>query len=148
MLGMATRAQQVFDEGRRMGPDLEGPGHQARCTPAGHGLMGRCHVCINRAVPPLVGAADMAGHARALVKQLNGVRSDAGIQLHARKAIRHRVVVALNLNVVINAHPAAFPLGVGVTDRGQRLKRWPIQRIKGRAAAAGQLLEGAIVQVL
>jgi hypothetical protein len=45
----------------------------------------------------------MAGHARALVKQLNGVRSDAGIQLHARKVIwspkngHHKVYYFLTL---------------------------------------------------
>ena len=52
---------------------------------------------------------------------------DPRLDLLAEQAVRHRVVVLVDLDVVVEADPAALPLGVVVGLGRQRLQRRPVE---------------------
>jgi len=108
--------------------------------------MGRRHVRIDRGVPALVAAPDMAGDAHALVEHLHRVRSDAGIDLLTGKAIRHRVIMAMDLDVIVDADTPALPVGIGIPRGRQCLERRLVDGLECLPAAAGQFLEGAGIE--
>ena len=59
-------------------------------------------------------AAQMRGDALALVEDLDGARGQARLDLLADEAVRHGVVVALDVDVVVERDAAQAPLGVDV----------------------------------
>ena len=64
--------------------------------------------------------------------------------------VRHAVEVTVDLDVVVDADPARFPLGQDVATGRQRPERRPVEqptRVVARPAADAELLQGAVVQV-
>ncbi len=60
----------------------------------------------------------MARNAFIVVKTLDGVPGDAGIELFFSQLIWHRVIMPLDLHVVINVDPDLFPFRVGISSGG------------------------------
>jgi hypothetical protein len=81
--------------------------------------MGRCHVRIDGGVPAAAVVAHMTGDARAAMEELDGARRQPAIDLLAGKAVGHRVVVADELDVVVDADPDDLPFGELVTGHRQ-----------------------------
>ena len=107
--------------------------------------MGRCHVRIDRGVPAAAVVAHMTGDTRATMEELNRAHRQPAIDLRAGEAIRHRVVVADELDVIVDADPDDLPLGELVTVHRQGQQSGPIEFDEGRLAAAGQLLERPVI---
>jgi hypothetical protein len=73
--------------------------------------------------------------ALALVEQLDGAGGDAGFDLLAQQAVRHRAVVAVDVDVIVERDTAAAPLGIEVGLHGQGGQRRPVEFV-GQLAAA------------
>ena len=50
-------------------------------------------------------AANMASDALALVEQLDGALGDAGLDLLLQQPVRHRIVVAIDIHVIVEPDP-------------------------------------------
>lgn len=131
-------------------------GGRADTPPPGDELGGRplpvrtvcCgHVLGNRGEAAHLGAARMRGNALALQQHLQ--RGGGNAQLHRlpHMLMRHRVVVSLEGDVVVDVDARRLELcqhhGLG----GQRPQGRRIQRLERGSSAAGQLLEGTLVQL-
>ena len=77
------------------------------------------HVLGHGGVPAAGAAQQMAGDALSPVEQLDGALGDARLELLAQHAMRHRVVMAIDVDVVVEADPALTPLGVDVGSTGK-----------------------------
>ena len=86
------------------------------------------------------------GDAIAAMEQLDRACRDPRPQLLAQQRVRHRVVVLLDLDVIVEAGPALLPLGVDVGLSRKWLERWPVQLLKQRAAARAEMPGDAVVQ--
>ena len=93
------------------------------------------------------GAVGVHRHALLAGEGLHRRAADAQLDLGAHQPVRHAVVVAVELDVVVDVHARALEAHDGHAARRQRPQRRLIQPPEGLAAAAGQLLERARVQV-
>ena len=75
----------------------------------------------------------MGGDALAAMEQLDGARRDPRPHLLAEQLMRHRVVVLVDLDVVVEPEPAFLPLGVHVGLGRQRLERRALDLLEQRA---------------
>ena len=71
--------------------------------------------------------AHVAGDAFVIVKALDRVPGDAGIELLLGQLMRHRVIMPFDLYMIINVDPDLFPFGIGISSRGQWLERRLVQ---------------------
>ena len=69
----------------------------------------------------------MHGDALALVEQLDGAGGDAGLDLLAQQPVRHRIVMTVDIDVVVEGHAADAPFGINERFRRQRRQRRPVQ---------------------
>ena len=72
----------------------------------------------------------MTGDALASVEALDGAGGDADVELAFNEVVRYRVVMALDLDVIIDVHPGFLPLGVFVRCGRQRFERWPVDGLE------------------
>ncbi len=147
LLGMRLGAHDRLDQRGRAGPDLGGKGQHPRRRPAGVAPMRARHVLGRRRVPPLQGRPGMGRDALAGVEDLDRRVGDARLDHLADQPRRHRVVMAVHLDVVVGRDPAAPPFGVGVGLRRQRQQRRPVDRLEELAAAGAELAHQPGVQV-
>jgi hypothetical protein len=98
------------------------------------------------AVAALEAATRVAGNALALVEDLHRGRGETHSDLGAGVAVGHRVVVAIKLEVVVDAHPGELPLGQLIARQRQGLERGAIKLLEDAATRPGELLEGAGVE--
>jgi hypothetical protein len=87
---------------------------------------------------------DVAGDPMAFVEALHGVGAKPSIELLLDQGVGHRVVVAVDLDVVVDMHTDLLPGGEHVGGGRQRTQCELIDLLEGLAACAGQLLEGAV----
>ena len=112
--------QDMFDDGFGVRPNTASPVQQPRGIPALNGLMGRRHVGVDGGMSPLERTAHMAGDATSPVEHFNCRCSEAGIDLLPCEALRHRVVMAGDFNVVVDTDRHHLPFGEFVTRFRQR----------------------------
>ena len=107
------------------------------------------HVLGHGGVAAAHGAAGVTGDAPMVVEHLHRDAGHAQLDLLADELVRHRVVVALELDVVIEARDLR-PLELGVFERGrrQRPNDRAFEQFEPRAARALQFLERPVVEVL
>lgn len=74
----------------------------------------------NRGVPAIAAGTHMSGNALALAEQLDGGGGDAGLDLLAREAPGHRVVVAVDLDMIVEPGAPHAPFGIDISRRRQR----------------------------
>ena len=77
------------------------------------------HVLGDRCVPMPRMRTGMARHADALVQDLDRGVGDAGLDLLADEARRHRVIVIGDLDVIVGRDPALLPLGILIGRRSE-----------------------------
>jgi len=83
------------------------------------------------------GAAQMHRAALALAEQLDRVCGDARIELLADQPVRHRVVVPVDVDVIVETDPAQTPFGIFVRLGRPRLQRRAVELEEQIAAADG-----------
>lgn len=88
----------------------------------------------------------MAGDPATFRQHLDHAAGDAQFDLLANQRMRHAVIVAVVLDVVVDIDAGAFPLGQHKPRGRQCPQVGRIQFLEGIAAAAGQFLERPIVQ--
>lgn len=88
--------------------------------------MARGHVLGNRGVPALAAAAHMRRNALALEEDLDGARGEVDLDLLAGKAIRHRVEMPVDIDVVVHGNASATSFRKHVRFGRQRLELWSI----------------------
>jgi hypothetical protein len=147
LLRMAALMQDALHDGFGMRPDTPGPVEQPRRIPALNRLMGRGHVRIDRRVPAAKGRCAHGWRCGSRDETARPSSPSARLSTFCRaKAVGHRVVMAVELDVIVDADPRrpsirrtrnAFPARA-VTPAG------PFG--EGRFPAARQFLEGPAIQ--
>ena len=140
----------VDDRGDQRGAgwaDSERPACEALRGPLQPALVAGGHVLLEGGVPAALVAADVAGDAGVLVEALHRGRGVAQVDLFADQPVGNAVVVALELDVIVDVHGGPLPLGELVGLCGQRLEFGPVDLLEGLTPAAGQLLEGPEVEL-
>src|SRR5580658_8962056 len=77
----------------------------------------------------------MGGDALGAMEYLDGAAGDAQVDLGADQRVRHRVVEALDLDVIVDAHAGKPPFGERVLARRQGAERFPLDAREQIAAA-------------
>ena len=101
-----------------------------------------------RGRPMLTVAAQMRRDQLAAMEDLHRLHRDARLHLFAQQPERHRVEVLLDLDVVVEADPATFPVRVFVWRRWQRLQRGPVDLFVERASGGAPAAHRPVVQVV
>jgi hypothetical protein len=123
-------AQDDLDECAGVRPDLAGLSLDALECPVGVAPMARGHVLGQGRVPAVGRAAPVHCDARAAMEHLNRARGVAGPQLLAHQCVRHRVVVLLDLDVVVDAGAALLPIREHIRLGWKRLERGALDLVK------------------
>ncbi len=79
----------------------------------------------------------MHGNPLSPVKNLDRAARQTRPNLLAQQRVRHRVVVLLDLDMIIEADPAFFPCRVGVGLGWQHIQGWPIKLFEQCQATPG-----------
>ena len=87
----------------------------------------------------------MGRNALATVEDFDRARGDARPNRLAQQLVRHRVVVLLDLDVVVEPDPAFLPLGKNVGLGRQRLEGRALQLLEERAAARTEVPRHAVI---
>jgi hypothetical protein len=106
----------------------------------------RRHVGIVRAVATNCGAAGMARHPAATDEDLDGRGTDADIGSLTDKLVWNAVVVAVDLEVVVDADFRSLPGGELIGPDGQRPESRPINGLEDTRSGAFELSEGPVVE--
>ena len=119
LLRMGPAAQDDLDQRGGVGPDGGGVALDALVGPASVTAMRARHVLGHGGVAAAGAAQQMARDPLALVKQLDGALCDARLDLLAQQAVRHRVVMADHLDVIVDADACEVSLGIFVVLLGR-----------------------------
>ena len=112
LLGMRFMTHDNVDERLGGGTDFAGLAHDPLRCPVGVTAMCTWHVLAHRRVPFIGGPTHMGGDTLAVIKDLNRAGCKARPQLSADQCVRHRVVVLLDLDVIVETGLALLPLGM------------------------------------
>ena len=99
-------------------------------------LMALGHVLPDGGVAPGDEAAQMGSNALAGMEDLDRGGGEPGVQLLAGQLVGHAVIVAINLDVIVDRRPDRFPLRHHIAYGGQRLKRRAVEFGIERGAGA------------
>src|SRR5712692_5335303 len=95
-----------------------------------------CPSVCGRGVLAADGTPPMRGDALAAVEDLDGGRGQAGVDVFVDERVGDRVVVAVELDVIVDADAGAdLPVAVDEGLRGERAQRGVIQPLEELAAA-------------
>ena len=130
MLGMRPALENLLDEGLGRGADRGAPAEEPRRTPLQMRTMRLRHVLRDRRVATRHKAARMQPDARAPLKDLDGGRREAHVEQGVDQRMRDRVVMALDLDVVVDVDARAEPVGVDKPLGRQRLQRGSIEALE------------------
>lgn len=97
---------------------------------------------------PFDETSSVGGNALAAMKHFNRDSGVARVQFQFGKAVRHRVIMLLRFNVIVDARAYRFPFRVLVTILRQMVQCRLIQFDEHAMAAARQFLEGAPIQIM
>src|SRR5215475_1606502 len=81
----------------------------------------------------------MCGNALAAMEDFDRARRDTRPDLLAQQLVRHRVVVLVDLDVIVEPDPAFLPLGEDIGLGRQRLEGRPFQILEQSATACTQM---------
>ena len=127
--------------------DVERPVEQPPRGPLAVLAVGFGHVLGERGVTPAQVGSHMHGHPLAFEEALDRGGGKAHLELVAHQAMRDAVIVAVDLDVIVDVHDRALPLGELVACRRKRRHGGAINRGKGARPRAFELLERAVVQI-
>ena len=114
LLWMRSFAQDDLDERRCLRPNLVRPPLDAFRRPIGIAPMARWHVFAHGGVLAVRRRAHMDCDTIAVMEQLDGPRRDPRPQRLAQQRMRHRIIVLLDLDMIIEAGLALLPFRVDV----------------------------------
>ena len=129
LLGVATFVEDGGHELARARPDARAPRDQPRRSPLQMLLVGLGHVLGFGRVPSAGVAAGVRGQAPPVVEDLHRGGGKADLDLLVHQRVRNRVVVAVDLDVVVDVD-----LGVLPVPMAEALLRQGLQDAAGRAA--------------
>jgi hypothetical protein len=89
----------------------------------------------------------MTGDAIVLVEQLDGLVGNAGLDYLAHQPIRHRVEVAVDLDVVVQPRAAAPPFRVGIRLGRQVQQGITFDRLEQSAPGRAEMAHRPLVQI-
>ena len=89
----------------------------------------------------------MGSNALAAVQDFDRARGDARPNRLAQQMVRHRVIVLLDLDVVVEPNRAFLPLGKNVGLGRQRPQRRAFQLIEQRATARTEVTRDAVIEL-
>ena len=147
LLGMRAVGEDGGDERRGLGADGLRPLDEARRRPLEMVLVGLGHVGGGGGVPARRVIAPMGGDALAAMEELDGRRADARVHDLVDQGVGDGVVVAVNLDVVVDVDAGDRPLAVDERLGRQRPQRGPVQSLEELAAAGAVQAHGPRVQV-
>ena len=111
-------------------------------------LVGLGHVRGARRVPAARVAADVGSHALATLEELDGRRRQPRVEPLVHEAVRDRVVMVVDLDVVVDVDTRGLPLGVDEGLGRQRAQRRLVETFEELAAARPVAAHRAGVEVL
>ena len=103
-------------------------------------------MCGDRGVMAAALALRMRGYTLTAQEDFDSCLRMAHVDLLACVAVRDRVIVLIELDVIVDADTRNLPLCVLIRPFWQRPKCRAIEFLEGAAAATGQLLEWPVVQ--
>ena len=139
LLGMGALAQDRGDQRLGGGADRGGLAADLLRGPVGVAPVARRHVVAHRRVAAVRRAAQMRRDALAVVEDLDRLLRRARPDLLAQEPVGHRVVMAVDLDVVVEPDGALLPLRVFVGRRGQRLQRRALELLEQLPAAGAEV---------
>ena len=101
---------------------------------------------VGGGVTALERGAHVAGDALAAVQALHGVGGETHVDFAPHQGVRDGVVVAFDLDVVVDVDPCLLPLGEHVALGGKGAKGGTVELFEQRAPRAGELAERAVVE--
>ena len=108
----------------------------------------RWHVLGHRRVHPAPIAARVRGHAYPALEDFHGRRRQSYVELLADELVRHRVVVMVDLDVVVDRDPRGLPIAVVVSLVGKRLECRLVEALEELAAARAVNPHRPVVELL
>ena len=136
---MFAFAHDHLDIGLGVGADLGGLAADALGRPVCAEPVVRRHMFTVGGMLAVAGRPGMGGHTLAFKICLYGAWRDPHPQFLLQKLIRHRVIVASDIDVVIEPGPALLPFSVDVGFHRQGLERGLVQRLEQIPAAGAQM---------
>src|SRR6266850_5652438 len=109
---MRPAGENLLDEGGGVWPDGRAPPDQARWAPLQMRAMGVGHVLRNGGKPAHLMTAAMDPEPSASLKHFDGGGRQPHVERLVDQPIRHRVVMTVDVDVVVNIHADLAPLGV------------------------------------
>ncbi len=106
------------------------------------------HVLGHRGRSIRAQVAQMRGHQLAAVEDLHRLGRDARLHFLAQQPERHRIEMLVDLDVVVEVHPAALPVGVFVGCRRQGLQRRTVELFEQRAPRGAPAAHRPVVQLI
>lgn len=97
-------------------------------------LVGSGHRRCDRTVMAFERGALMARHAFPLVEEFDHLRTDTHVERLLDQHIGYGVVMAVDLNMVINIDTGRFPLGIVIRFERERPEHRALERVKQRWA--------------
>ena len=147
LLGMLAMLHLPAHHGRSGRAHALAPGDELGWRPLQVRPVRGRHVLGRGGVRTPAGIEGMGGHAFVAVQDFHRAGRDAQLDLLAHQSVGDRVVVAIELDVVVDVDAGGFEACDGHAHRRQGAKGWPIELGKGAGAVARQLLEWSLVQV-
>ena len=105
--GMGPALEDLLAKRRRRRADPAGVLPDALDGPAGVAPVAGGHVFRNGGVLPVPARPDMDGDALAPVENLDAAGGQPRLDLGAGEAVRNRIIVSVNLDVIVDADPGA-----------------------------------------
>ena len=127
LLGVRPALQDQRDQLGGVRPDCRRIGADALDRPLGVAPVRARHVLGDCRVAATAAGAQVNGDALAPAEQLDRALGDAGIELLADQPVRHRVVMPVNVDVVVEPDPPHPPFGILVGLGRQRLQRRAVE---------------------
>jgi len=115
--------------------------------PLGIAPMRARHVLGDGGVAAPPGAAQVHGDTLTFAEQLDGVSGDARIELLLDEPIRHRIVVSVDVDMVVEADPPDPPLGVFKGLVRQWLQRRAVELEEEISAADAQAAHRPCIEI-
>ena len=148
LLGMVTAFDDPLGRRRTVRTDLLRPVDDATRRPVQVFAMGLGHMRRIGRVPALAIVAHVTGHTLALVQCLHHSGGQPHLHFLALQLVGHTVVVAQNLNVVVDVDRRLKEVGQFIPRGRQRLQCRLVQFQEQILPRVVQFLEGALVDLL